>query len=178
MQFDRVLIREVQVVLKTSNKIDGAKVFEKSKPKIHSEKIKMVGPYSILRRVWRVATEEVDLAKIEDSTSFYLQLQHDFPAEWVRFEPDSILFEYNVEPYQEKTFSLIPLQVRDTTREIMFSPQYVSVLVRGLRSDVQALTHEDITALLDVKNLKEGDYTMNPKINMPAKISLLVVKWR
>lgn len=71
----------------------------------------------------------------------------------------------------------VPLEVRNLSNSVMASgiPEYVRVKVRGPRTIIIGLTHNDIKSYIDLKGLSDGSNTLKVNTAIPANMELVEV---
>ena len=76
---------------------------------------------------------------------------------------------------QTKTFNNIIVVPNGATGPLRLNPAKVSVTIRGPVTNLEVLRPEDITARINLKNLKAGLYEARVAVELPDGLELLKV---
>ena len=72
-----------------------------------------------------------------------------------------------------RTFENLPVQVFNAPggTRVSVNPSRIAVTIEGSQGEINALTANDVTVLVDVGNLGTGEFTITPRVMLPPQLS-------
>ncbi len=144
-------------------------------PTVSPETVQVGGAETVLKRItsWRTAHTTFDNLKGSVQTDIPLA---DTSSYKLRFWPAEVRVQINVQPYAEKPFSGLPVEVLSVpnNREVILIPPKIDIVVRGGIDQLSALSLQDFRASVDysvVVNDTSG--YMEPQVVPPPGIQLV-----
>ncbi len=141
--------------------------------KLSPESIAALGPESQLANRSFIETEPIDLATISQSQDRNLVLRS--PGAKVRLEKEEVTAKISVALVKkERTFETpIKVMVGDTEKEIK-SLQAASILVKGPKSIIEALTISDFNVFVDLDR-HDSDFKSDLEVKVPENVELVSI---
>jgi hypothetical protein len=92
------------------------------------------------------------------------------------FSHSTVRVMFDVQPFAEKTFSGLPVEVLSVTpnREVILIPPRIEIVVRGGIDQLSALTLEDFRASIEYRSvLSDTTGTLEAEISAPAGVHIV-----
>ena len=173
IELDQALIRrvEVQPVIKGSP----APGFEVAEVVISPKEALVRGPQCEINQLKYINTIPIDINKLSSSVTKDVEL--DFQNLALTYLDSQPLFaKITIKPKLEaKTYNNIIIVPIGSTGPLRLDPTKVSITVRGPITNLELLRPEDITARINLKNLKTGLYEAKVAVNLPEGLEVIKV---
>ncbi len=170
---DQALIRrlEVQPVIKGSP----APGFEVGEVVLTPKEALVRGPKSDINQLKFINTIPIDINKLSSSITRDVELDfQNLPLTYLDSQP--LVAKISIKPkLQTKTFNNIIVVPNGATGPLRLDPSNVSITVRGPVTNLEVLRQEDITARINLRNLKAGLYEAKVAVDLPNGLELLKV---
>jgi YbbR domain-containing protein len=146
---------------------------------IEPASVEIVGPAEIINGMNKITPENVDISGAAESFTRTLDIRRILPEDVALRdgEPAEVTASFTVEPVVARLFDYPWSMVTVTgwmpgiiTDVINDGPLWISV--RGVESEVNALTVEDIKAELDLSRLKTGEQSVELSVSLPGGFAL------
>lgn len=132
------------------------------------ETIVVAGPSNVLAQLERVDTARIDLATITESKNFIAGLVIPDNIHVVGGE-SNVQIAATVEALGTKTVSkTLSVTGLDENLEALLSSNFVNVRLRGVQSQLDLTTAENVTATLDLSDFGVGVHTVAPDVMLPV----------
>uniref|UniRef100_A0A7V4E2E0 YbbR-like domain-containing protein n=1 Tax=candidate division WOR-3 bacterium TaxID=2052148 RepID=A0A7V4E2E0_UNCW3 len=148
--------------------------------KTADKKIKVFGPQSELIFLKEIYTESLNLKKLKlqylsDKNCYYASqtvrlLNPD--KRYFRLEKEEIPIEFYFTKIIEKEFKEIPVRLI-TNSQTKITPTHCQIVVKGAENILDTLQDKNIKVIIDVRNLKRGEYNLPAEILLPREITLI-----
>lgn len=133
--------------------------------------LEIFGRKDVLNEIDEISTKELDISTIEKSGKTEVEI--DFP-DGVTANDEEI--EVDVELQQSKEFKAIPIEIEGMNEsDVTFiKPKSgeLSVIAIGIDTAVKELKKEDITALINLGDVDEGEHKVDVELKGPDGITL------
>lgn len=133
--------------------------------------LEIFGRKEVLNEIDEISTKELDISTIEKSGKTEVEI--DFP-DGVTANDEEI--EVDVELQQSKEFKAIPIEIEGMNEsDVTFiKPKSgeLSVIAKGTDTAVKELKKEDITALINLGDVDEGEHKVDVELKGPDGITL------
>jgi YbbR domain-containing protein len=144
-------------------------------PTVTPETVQIGGAETVLRTIsfWRTAHTVFENLKASVETDVSLA---DTSLYKLRFRPALVRIRVNVQPFAEKPFSGLPVEVLSVpgNREVIVIPPKIDIVVRGGIDQLSALSLRDFRASVDYNDLvNDTSGYMDPLIVPPAGVQLV-----
>ena len=173
IELDQALIRrvEVQPVIKGSP----APGFEVGEVVITPKEALVRGPQRDINQLKYINTIPIDINKLSSSVTRDVELDfQNLPLTYLDSQP--LIAKITIKPkLQTKTFNNIIVVPIGSTGPLRLDPSKVSITVRGPVTNLEVLRAEDITARINLKNLKAGLYEAKVAVNLPDGLEVLKI---
>jgi YbbR domain-containing protein len=173
IELDQALIRrlEVQPVLKGAP--DNG--FEVGEVVISPKEVLLRGPQREINKLQYINTIPIDINKLSSSVTKDVELDfQNLPLTYLDSQP--LVAKITIKPkLQTKTYNNIVVVPIGSTGPLRLDPSNVSITVRGPTTNLELLRQEDITARINLKNLKTGFYEAKVAVNLPEGLEVLKV---
>lgn len=160
--------KTVPLTIKTKGELPEGLKLEKLEAE---QEIEVFGKKEVLNQIKEITTKEIDLAKIEQSDMYEIEL--DFP-DGIIANHDEV--EVNIELSQTRTFEDVTIeQEGENPGNITITKPkeaLVNIIARGSDTDIGALKKEDITAIINIGALDEGEHKVDLIVNGPDNVTL------
>ena len=166
-------LKRKPVVVKVSMAGDLPDGLRIARSEILPEMIRVKGPKNRVLMLSSLATVPVDLGSIRETT--VVPLAFDFKS--IGIEPDSVLPELNVEVQGKgQIFRIkhVPIIIKATGKAVS-DDQEVTVMVRTDTMDAVKIDGDEVSALLDVRDMPSGEYQKWIRVQLPEKVHLVRV---
>ena len=144
-------------------------------PSVRPESVTIGGAASLLTTIegWRTRHSTFENLKapvetevpLDESTPFLLTVS-----------PGTVRVTVNVQPFAEKTFNGVPIEVRSVPedREVILIPPKIDIVVRGGIDRLATAAATDCRAYIDYKTIQEDTTRiLPPEIELPVGITLM-----
>lgn len=130
--------------------------------------IVVAGPANVLEQLTRISTARIDLATVTETKSIIAGLV--LPENVYAVNGDSnVQVTATVEALGTKTISkTLSLTGLASGLETGLSSNFVNIRIRGVQTQLDKTTAENITATLDLSGLEAGVHTIKPDIVLPV----------
>ena len=173
IELDQALIRrmEVQPVIKGSP----APGFEVGEVVIAPKEALVRGPKRDINQLKFINTIPIDINKLSSSVTRDVELDfQNLPLTYLDSQP--LIAKISIKPkLQTKTFNNIIVIPNGATGPLRLDPSKVSITVRGPVTNLDVLRAEDITARINLKNLKAGLYEAKVAVDIPNGLEILKI---
>jgi YbbR domain-containing protein len=173
IDLDQALIRrmEVQPVIKGSP----APGFEVSEVIVTPKEALVRGPKRDINQLKFINTIPIDINKLSSSVTRDVELDfQNLPLTYLDSQP--LVAKITIRPkLQTKTFNNIVVVPYGATGPLRLDPSKVSITVRGPVTNLEVLRAEDITARINLKNLKAGLYEAKVAVSLTDGFEVLKV---
>ena len=173
IELDQALIRrlEVQPVLKGSPDPG----FEVGEVVISPKEVLLRGPQREINKLQYINTIPIDINKLSSSVTKDVELDfQNLPLTYLDSQP--LVAKITIKPkLQTKTYNNIVVVPIGSTGPLRLDPSKVSITVRGPTTNLELLRPEDITARINLKNLKTGLYEAKVAVNLPEGLEVMKV---
>lgn len=173
VELDQALTRrvEVQPVLKNSP----ASGFEVGEVVINPKEALLRGPQHEIDKLKHINTVPIDINKLSSSVTKDVDL--DFQSLALTYiDSQPLIAKITIKPkFETKTLNNIIVIPIGSTGPLRLDPSKVFITVRGPVTNLELLQPNDITALINLKNLKSGLYEAKVAVNLPDGLELLKV---
>ena len=135
--------------------------------------IRIKGPKNRVAQITSLSTVPVDISAIKETT--IVPLSFDFKA--MGIDPDSVLPEMNIEIQGHgSAFKIkhVPLKVKSTGKAVV-DDEEVTVIVRTDPGETVKVDGEDVSAVVDVRDMPSGEYEKLIRVQLPERIHLVKV---
>jgi len=135
--------------------------------------IRIKGPKNRVLQVASLSTVPVDLTAIKETT--VVPLSFDFKG--MGIDPDSVLPEMNIEVQGHgPAFKVkhVPLKVKSTGKAVL-DDEEVTVIVRTDPGETVKVDGEEVSAVVDVRDMPSGEYEKLIRVQLPERIHLVKV---
>ncbi|HEY8805175.1 MAG TPA: CdaR family protein [Clostridium sp.] len=171
--------KSVGVTVKTTGTLNSN--FTLSSTKVIPEKFDVTGSAAALNQVKTLNTEDIDLSKIEKSTTMDakllipdgLTLASGNATTQVQFKLDKVVQKNTTEVIQKNTSQNIKYVNLDEKYGAKLGNDKVSLVLSGTQAVIDSLDLTKISAQVDLSNLVEGSYTVPVKVSMPDGVNLV-----
>jgi YbbR domain-containing protein len=162
--------KEVPIVVKTTGEITGNKAIKSIIPKV--TKVVIIGDKEVIDKIRSIETVPYNISNLRYSVTKELLL--DIPSNVTILDNiRSVNVDFVVEDIVERTFSVpITLINENTEYSYTLSDTNVSITVSGAESVLNSIGNSDFTAVVDVKDLAEGDHVALVKTTIPEIVKL------
>lgn len=159
--------KEVPISVKTKGSVGNNLILESINSKIST--VKIVGSKDVLDKVKVIETESFDISTITETVTKEIKL---IIPEGVSTQSDikSVGVEFKVNKKAQKDFT-VPLNItgRHEGYDYKTDISNINVKITGTEDILSSITKESILANIDVSLLKEGENTVNVKVELKAK---------
>jgi YbbR domain-containing protein len=173
IELDQALIRrvEVQPVIKGSP----AQGFDVGEVGIAPKEALVRGPKRDINQLKYINTIPIDINKLSSSVTRDVELDfQNLPLTYLDSQP--LVAKISIKPkLQTKTFTNIIVIPNGATGPLRLDPSKVSITVRGPVTNLDVLRPEDITARINLKNLKAGLYEAKVAVDIPDGLEILKI---
>ena len=173
IDLDQALIRrmEVQPVIKGSP----APGFEVGEVIVTPKEALVRGPKRDINQLKFINTIPIDINKLSSSVTRDVELDfQNLPLTYLDSQP--LVAKITIRPkLQTKTFNNIVVVPYGATGPLRLDPSKVSITVRGPVTNLEVLRAEDITARINLKNLKAGLYEAKVAVSLTDGFEVLKV---
>jgi YbbR domain-containing protein len=173
IDLDQALIRrmEVQPVIKGSPDPG----FEVGEVVIAPKEALVRGPKRDINQLKFINTIPIDINKLSSSVTREVELDfQNLPFTYLDSQP--LVAKISIKPkLQTKTFNNIIVIPNGATGPLRLDPSKVSITVRGPVTNLDVLRVEDITARINLKNLKAGLYEAKVAVDIPNGLEILKI---
>ncbi|MBU1319680.1 MAG: hypothetical protein KKG33_10135 [candidate division Zixibacteria bacterium] len=145
--------------------------------KVTPDTVLVSGPKRVVRKMQNVKTEELTFTDIKEPFRDHVRLT--FPdSSYLTLSDSSVLIEQNIIQLMERTFSDIPIGVRNKVPDSTYTivPTSVSVTVMALPAVLDSLSAGQFAASIDVAGVPPGSTFVSPIITFPNGLHLIDVK--
>ena len=140
------------------------------------ETIVVAGPSNVLAQLERIDTARIDLATITESKNFIAGLVIPDNIHVVDGE-SNVQIATTVEALGTKTVSKnLSVTGLDEGLEAELSSNFVNIRLRGVQSQLDLTTEENLTATLDLADFGVGVHTITPDVVLPVGLVQEVVE--
>lgn len=173
IELDQALVHrlEVQPVIKGSP----APGFEVGDIVVTPKEALIRGPKNEIDRLKFINTIPIDISKLSSSVTRDVELDfQNLSLTYLDSQP--LVAKISILPkVQTKTFNNVVVVPYGATGPLQLDPVKVTVTVRGPVTNLEVLRPEDITARVNLKNLKAGLYEAKVAVELPDGLELLKV---
>lgn len=130
----------------------------------------ITGPKSVVEKINEVKCKELDVSGKKFSFYDYLQILP--PSTLVNVSPSSLRVYVEIE---EKKFKEVEKEIVIITSEeydVDIEPKKIKVKFSGVKTKIEELDREKITAIINLTGFGEGEYYIPPKIFYPEGIDI------
>jgi YbbR domain-containing protein len=170
---DQALIRrvEVQPVIKGSP----APGFEIGEIVVNPKEALVRGPNRDMNQLKFINTIPIDINKLSSSCTRDIELDfQNLSLTYLDNQP--LIAKINIKPkLQTKTFNNIIVVPNGATGPLSLDPTKVSITIRGPVTNLELLRTEDLSARINLKNLKAGRYLARVAVDLPNGLELVKV---
>lgn len=141
---------------------------------IEPETIKIIGSYDLLMAVEQLNTKAINISGIHENMSTQVALETPQGIS-VLYQPTvKVLIQVEETPIT-KSFSQVSLSTINTPvgKKSTLNPEHIEVTVKGPRKEIEALTAEDIKAVVDLAELDSGSHQIEAKIELPSNLQFI-----
>jgi YbbR domain-containing protein len=173
VELDHALIRrvEVQPVIKGSP----APGFEVGEVAISPKEALIRGPQREISHLKFINTIPIDVSKLSSSVTKDCELDFQNLA-LTYLDSQPLIAKISIKPkFQTKTFNNIVVVPLGSTGPLRLDPFSVSITVRGPLTNLEILHAEDITARINIKNLKTGNYEAKVAVSLPEGLEVVKI---
>lgn len=163
--------KEVPVVVKTTGALSDDLVLEGITSKVKT--VKIIGSPNDLSKIKSIETESFDISSIKGTVTKEVKL---LLPDGVSAKSDirSVGVEVKVKKKSQKDFN-IPVSLTNKNENLSYEilPSSINIQVVGSEDELSKISQNDITAVVDVTKLTEGEHTLQVKvsINTSGKVS-------
>jgi YbbR domain-containing protein len=161
------------VAVKVSTIGDPPEGFKVLKSEILPGMIRIKGPKNRVQMITALSTIPVDLSLLKETT--VIPLSFDFKS--MGIDPDSVLPEMNIEIQgRGPAFKVkhVPLKVKSTGKATL-DDEEVTVIVRTDPGESVKVDGDEVSALVDVRDMPSGEYEKLIRVQLPEKVHLVKV---
>jgi YbbR domain-containing protein len=173
VELDQAIIRrvEVQPVIKGSP----AQGFEVGEIDVSPKEVLLRGPQREINQLKHINTIPIDINKLSSSVTKDVELDfQNLPLTYLDSQP--LIAKISIKPKLEiKTYHKIVIVPIGSTGPLRLKPSKVSVKVRGPITNLELLRPEDISARINLKNLKSGLYEAKVVVSVPDGLEVVKV---
>jgi len=147
------------------------------KLKVLPDTVLVSGPKRVVRKMQNVKTEELTFTDIKEPFRDHVRLT--FPdSSYLTLSDSSVVIEQNIIQLMERTFSDIPISVRNKVPDSTYTivPMSVSVTIMALPAILDSLSAEQFAASIDVAGVSPGSTFVSPIVTFPNGLHLIDVK--
>ena len=173
IELDQALIRrlEVQPVIKGSP----APGFEVGEVAISPKEVLLRGPQNEINQLKYVNTIPIDISQLSSSVSKDVELDFQNLA-LTYLDSQPLIAKITIKPKLDtKTYHNIIIVPIGSTGPLKLDPTKVSITVRGPITNLELLRPEDISAQINLKNLKPGLYEAKVAVSLPDGLEVTKV---
>lgn len=166
----------IPVIQKTEGKLAEGYVLDNII--LSSEEVKIIGKEKLIDTINNIELPSIDISKLTENETVEVDIQ-ELLKDGVKLESyDIIKVELQVEKLQQKNITVPYSRIIINNLTDEYTLKYtnegdMSFVVSGLQSKVNLLTSMDIKCSLDLKDLKEGKYTLPVQYQLPEDIELV-----
>lgn len=182
IKVDKIILTEKFINLdlekKESKKVN-VKIESTGKPREGYDILKIVpeekeviitGPKSIVEKINEVKCKELDVSG--KKFSFYDYLQILSPSTLVNVSPSSLRVYVEIEEKRFKEMEEDIVIITSEEYDAQVEPKKVKVKFSGVKTRIEDLNSEKITAIINLTGFGEGEYYIPPKIFYPEGINV------
>jgi len=145
---------------------------------ISPESVTVYGAKTVLEHIesWRTTAARFEDLKNQLEEDVYLVPSLDHLLE---FSPASVRVRVNVQPFAEKTFAGLPVEIRSlpANRDVIFIPPKVDIVVRGGIRQLSSILPVDIQAAVEYTSiLNDTTGFVEPIVNSPSGVQKVAVR--
>jgi hypothetical protein len=154
LEFDRLLVRRLGVVPRTSGRVAPGYTVH-GRVQVEPESVLVRGPEGVLRSFEYLKTETVDLSGLDDMLTQRARLEL---HEGCQAIPAEVTLRVWIERVISRTFTELPVEVLQSrgVRLRRLEPQFGMVVVSGPVSLVESLSPDELRASIDARGLPPG----------------------
>ncbi|PAF18481.1 CdaR family protein [Terribacillus saccharophilus] len=139
------------------------------------QEVTIYAPQDTLDGIDSVSTEEIDLSKVTENQTIDADLQ--LPDNVRSASDEQISVDIELDETSETTIENVPVTIEDLPDDqeaTITDPQneQIDVTVSGAQSEIEGLSADDITAVIDGSSLEEGEQTVQIDVSGPRNIEL------
>lgn len=141
------------------------------------DSVHVSGPKHVVRKMQNVKTEDMTFDDIKGP--FHDNVRLTFPdSSYLTLSDSSVLIEQNIIQLSERTFSDIPIELKNGKRDSIYTiiPTSVSVTVMALPAVLDSISSKQFAASIDVSGVAPGSTFVSPSVTFPNGLSLIDVK--
>ena len=174
LRIDEVVARRLPVAVVLEGELPRGVAFL-GEPRVLPDSATVRGPSRFVPDAGEVATEPLDLARLQPGRAGPQVLRLRSPHEHVAVAPAQAEVRVAVAPVEERTLANVPVVplVDAGQPDVGVSPPVADVLVRGAADSVRALTEARLTVTVAVGDLPEGHYLLPGQVDTPPWLTLL-----
>lgn len=174
LRIDEVVERRLPVAVMLAGELPRGTGFL-AEPRAEPDSVTVSGPARFVPDAGAVATESLELERLQPGRTEGLVLNLRPPHEHVAVAPAQVQLRTAVAPLQERTLANVPVipLVDAGQPDVGVSPPVADVLVRGVADSVQALTEARLIVTVAVGDLPEGQYILPGQVDCPPWLTLL-----
>jgi hypothetical protein len=172
--FDDLIEKELQVVVPRIGSLDDS--IRISALVVTPDRIKAVGPRSILKSISSIETEPLDLRSVAGEDEQTLSLRG--APQLTRLAEQSVLVKVNTRAVvSERRIENLPVEIRSNVSTHMVSePRVVAVVVSGPRSIIAGLKRSEISAFVGAPSSLSTRVQADVSVELPERLRLVSVE--
>ncbi|MFP3866894.1 MAG: YbbR-like domain-containing protein [Desulfobacteraceae bacterium] len=171
---DQAIIRhlEIRPVIKGKPAPD----YELTKVNVVPERIEIKGPKSELSQLNYLNTLPIEISHLSSSVTREVDLDfQNLHLSYVSHRP--VLAELEILPIKKtKVLTGIKIVPSMASGTVQLNPPQVSLTVRGPAPIINDLSADDVSAMVDLQNLKPGRHQVQVKAELPAGLKLMLIQ--
>jgi YbbR domain-containing protein len=145
---------------------------------ISPESVSVYGARSVLDRIesWRTSPARFDDLKNQLEEDVALAVSTDRMLE---FSPGSVRVRVNVQPFAEKTFSGLPVEIRSLppNRDVIFIPPKIDIVVRGGIRQLSSILPVDFQVSVEYASiLSDTTGFIKPTVGSPDGVQIVALR--
>ncbi len=152
-----------------------AEGYELGAVKVFPEMIKVRGAKSKVEQLTAARTSSLDISGLDKSVTREVELMALEEGITLTENPKIELRAIIQEKTEDKVLNSIPIKVLPITQGAVIEPQTVKLSLNGPLSQIRSLVASQVTASVNMQDLKPGEDELKINIQLPANIILLGV---
>lgn len=172
--FDDVIEKELTVVVPRIGALDDS--IRISGLVVTPDRIKAVGPRSILRSISSVETDPLDLRSVSGEDEKVLDLRG--APQLTRLSEQSVVVKINTRAViSERRIENLPVEIRSNLNmQFTLEPRVVTVVVSGPRTLIAGLKRSEISAFVGAPDTTAAKTQVDVSIELPERLRLVSVE--
>ncbi len=176
-EFEIVLERLITRRVSVEPLLEGSPPFgwKVAKVEINPDKVRIIGPESVILRLHRVKTKPIDINGCTGEIVKITEL--DLPDQVKSISTKLVKVRIKiVEKVVEREIKHLPVKAIGIHKKVSLVPNTIFVLLKGPERVLGPFSETKIEAVADLHNLKAGKHKVKVKLSMPAKVEVLKLR--